>query len=193
MGVVQTFCLCPPLKGWRLCYCLSHTSSTQAAASHALPLQHPFAWYILKLQICCWQSIKDMRKQTRARIKPQRQQPVLQDEVSIRECTLSWVVKPPSDFLFLLSVITEQITLLWDSIYIEVIFQFYISLFHLPVLSVPANHLCCDANVLVCLISFICPQQEFLKFWISKKKQKIFFSVSVDNCLCWNFVGIFYL
>lgn len=100
-------------------------------------------------------SIKDRKKQTRARIKPQGQQPVLQDEISVKECTLSWVVKSPPDFLFLLSVITEQITLLWGSVYTEVYaveLQFYTSLFHLPVPSVAANHLCCDANVLVCLI-----------------------------------------
>lgn len=94
-------------------------------------------------------------------------------------------MKAPSDFLFLLSVITEQITLLWDSVYTEVMFQFYISLFDLPVPSVPANHFCCDANVLVCLISFICSQQIFILLeFLKKNQQKIFFSVSVDNCLC---------
>lgn len=56
-------------------------------------------------------SIRDMRKQPKARVKPQGpQQPVVQDEVSAREWTLSWVVKPPSDFLFLFSAITGQIT-----------------------------------------------------------------------------------
>lgn len=119
-----------------------------------------------------------MRKHTRARIKPQGpQQPVLHDEVRVRECTLSWVVKPPSDFLFTLSEITEQMTLLSDSVYTKMILQFYTSLFHLPVPSVAANCLCCDASVLVSHISFVCPQEIFLLFeYLKEPAENLFYS-----------------
>lgn len=104
--------------------------------------------------------------------------------VSGNECTLNWVVKPPSDFLFLLSIITEQITLLWDSVYTEVMLKSCTRLFHLPVPSVAANCLCCDANALVCLISFIFPQKIFLLFEYLKTASRKSFSVSMLITAC---------
>lgn len=78
------------------------------------------------------------------------------DEISVKECSLNWVVKPPSEFLFLLSVTTELIIKHQDFDYMEVMLQFYTSSVHLPTPCVAAHGLHDDVSVLACLISFNC-------------------------------------
>lgn len=92
------------------------------------------------------------------------QQPVVQDEVSVRECSLSRLVKLPSAFPFLFSVTTEQSIQHQDRVFMEGMSQFYASPVHLPAPCVAADGLHHGTSFLICLISFNCPQWLFLLF-----------------------------
>lgn len=148
-----------------------------------------FNTFLLGASLCARlfddKSMREITKQPRARVMPQGpQHPVVQDEGSVREYSLSCIVKPPSDFPFLLSVITELIVQCQGSVYMEVMLQFYTSPVHLPTPSVPANGLRHDTSSLVCLISPNCPPWLFLLFESLSTGNRKSFSVSVLTTAC---------
>lgn len=108
----------------------------------------------------------------------------VQDEISVKQRSINWVLKLPSEFLLLLSGTTELILKHQDLGYMEAMFQFYTSSVHLPTPCVTAHGLHHDVSVLVCLISFNCLWWLFHLFESWNKANRKSFSVSVLTTTC---------